>query len=86
MRLRAMIRAVVTVTLKGGVLDPQGKAIEHALASLGFSGVESVRQGKVFEIVLSGSDKAKARAALASMGEKLLANTVIEDFSVRLES
>lgn len=77
-----MVRARVTVTLKSGVLDPQGKAIEHALASLGFAGVASVRQGKVFDVELSGSDRARAEAALKAMGEKLLANTVIEDFAV----
>ncbi|MBK8457007.1 MAG: phosphoribosylformylglycinamidine synthase subunit PurS [Phyllobacteriaceae bacterium] len=79
-----MIKARVTVTLKNGVLDPQGKAIEHALATLGFAGVASVRQGKVFDVALDGVDKAQAEAALKAMGEKLLANTVIEDFSVAL--
>ncbi len=79
-----MIKARITVTLKNGVLDPQGKAIEHALATLGFDGVGSVRQGKVFDIVLEGSDAAKAEAELKAMGEKLLANTVIEDFSVEV--
>ncbi len=79
-----MIKARVTVTLKNGVLDPQGKAIEHALATLGFSGVASVRQGKVFDVVLDGADKAAAESALKAMGEKLLANTVIEDYSVSL--
>lgn len=77
-----MIKARVTVTLKNGVLDPQGKAIEHALATLGFSGVGQVRQGKVFDIVLDGTDRAKAEADLKAMGEKLLANTVIEDYTV----
>ena len=77
-----MIKARVTVTLKKGVLDPQGKAIEGALGSLGFSGVDSVRQGKVFDLVLAHDDKAKAEADLKAMCEKLLANTVIEDFSV----
>ncbi len=77
-----MIKARVTVTLKKGVLDPQGKAIEGALGSLGFSGVDSVRQGKVFDLVLNHDDKAKAEADLKAMCEKLLANTVIEDFSV----
>jgi phosphoribosylformylglycinamidine synthase len=79
-----MIKARITVTLKNGVLDPQGKAIEHALATLGFDGVGSVRQGKVFDIVLENSDAAKAEAELKAMGEKLLANTVIEDFSVEV--
>jgi phosphoribosylformylglycinamidine synthase len=78
------MKARVTVTLKTGVLDPQGKAIEGALASLGFGGVASVRQGKVFDIELAETDKAKAEAALKSMGEKLLANTVIENYRVEL--
>lgn len=77
-----MIKARVTVTLKNGVLDPQGKAIEHALEGLGFGGVGAVRQGKVFDIVLESADKAKAEADLKAMCEQLLANTVIEDYSV----
>jgi len=79
-----MIKARVTVTLKSGVLDPQGKAIEHALGGLGFSGVDQVRQGKVFDLELVGSDKAKAEADLKAMCEKLLANTVIEDYNIAL--
>lgn len=79
-----MIKARVTVTLKNGVLDPQGKAIEHALGGLGFSGVDSVRQGKVFDVVLETSDRSRAEAELKAMGEKLLANTVIEDFTVEV--
>ncbi len=79
-----MIRARVSVTLKSGVLDPQGKAIEGALASLGFAGVDSVRQGKVFDIELAETDRARAEAALKAMGERLLANTVIENFRVEL--
>ena len=79
-----MIKARVTVTLKNGVLDPQGKAIEHALGGLGFSGVDSIRQGKVFDVVLETSDRAKAEAVLRAMGEKLLANMVIEDFAVEV--
>lgn len=79
-----MIKARVTVTLKNGVLDPQGKAIEHALGGLGFSGVNSIRQGKVFDVVLETSDRAAAEAELKAMGEKLLANTVIEDFAVEV--
>ncbi|KAB2875305.1 MAG: phosphoribosylformylglycinamidine synthase subunit PurS [Bauldia sp.] len=78
------MKARVTVTLKEGVLDPQGKAIEHALGSLGFAGVGSVRQGKVFEIELAEGDPTRAKASLAAMCEKLLANTVIEDYSVEL--
>ena len=77
-----MIKARVTVTLKNGVLDPQGKAIEGALAALGFGGVGAVRQGKVFDIELEGSDRAKAEADLKAMCDRLLANTVIENYSV----
>jgi phosphoribosylformylglycinamidine synthase subunit PurS len=78
------VKAVVTVTLKSGVLDPQGKAIEGALASLGFGDVKGVRQGKVFEIEIGESDPARAAAELKDMAEKLLANTVIENFRVEL--
>jgi phosphoribosylformylglycinamidine synthase len=78
------MKARVTVTLKSGVLDPQGKAIEGALASLGFAGVSSVRQGKVFDIELAETDKARAEAALKAMCEKLLANTVIENYLVQI--
>jgi phosphoribosylformylglycinamidine synthase, purS protein len=80
-----MIKARVTVTLKNGVLDPQGKAIEGALASLGFDGVGHVRQGKVFDIDLDGVDRAKAEADLKAMCEKLLANTVIENYTIALD-
>jgi phosphoribosylformylglycinamidine synthase len=79
-----VIKARVTVTLKNGVLDPQGKAIEHALDSLGFSGVGSVRQGKVFDIEIEGSDRRKAEEDLKAMCDKLLANTVIEDFRAEI--
>ena len=78
------IKARVTVTLKNGVLDPQGKAIEGALGTLGFGGVNSVRQGKVFDVEIDGSDKDKAEAELKAMCEKLLANTVIENYSVAI--
>ena len=78
------MKARVTVTLKTGILDPQGKAIEGALKSLGVDGVASVRQGKVFDIELSGTDKAKAEAALKEAADKLLANTVIENYRVEL--
>ncbi|MDW6022675.1 phosphoribosylformylglycinamidine synthase subunit PurS [Mesorhizobium sp. BAC0120] len=81
-----MIKARVTVTLKNGVLDPQGKAIEHALAGLGFDGVGSVRQGKVFDIEIDGADKAKAEADLKAMCDRLLANTVIENYSISVAS
>jgi phosphoribosylformylglycinamidine synthase len=79
-----MIKARVTVTLKKGVLDPQGKAIEGALGTLGFDGVSSVRQGKVFDLVLGHDDRAMAEAELKAMCEKLLANLVIEDFSIEI--
>ncbi len=79
-----MIKARVTVTLKNGVLDPQGKAIEHALDTLGFGGIGHVRQGKVFDIELESANKAKAEADLKAMCDKLLANTVIEDYSIAL--
>jgi len=78
------MKARVFVTLKNGVLDPQGKAIEHALSGLGFDGVGQVRQGKVFDVELTGTDKTKAEADLKAMCDKLLANTVIENYSVTL--
>ena len=74
----------VHVTLKKGVLDPQGKAISHALTALGFDGVDDVRQGKYIELELAETDETKARAAAGDMCERLLANTVIEDYSVNL--
>jgi phosphoribosylformylglycinamidine synthase subunit PurS len=78
------MKAHIKVTLKSGVLDPQGKAIEGALGSLGFSGVESVRQGKYFEVELAEKDRAKAAAQVKAMCDKLIANTVIENYSVEL--
>ena len=81
-----MIKARVTVTLKTGVLDPQGKAIEGALGSLGFADVGAVRQGKVFDVELDHDDRARAERELAGMCEKLLANTVIEDYTVLIEN
>ena len=78
------MKARVDITLKTGVLDPQGKAIQHALGSLGFGGVEGVRQGKVIELELAETDPAKAEAALKDMCEKLLANTVIENYSIEV--
>jgi len=78
------MKARVTVTLKNGVLDPQGKAIQHALSALGFSGVNDVRQGKLIELDLSGTDADTARADLEAMCEKLLANTVIENYAIEL--
>lgn len=79
-----MIKARVTVTLKNGVLDPQGKAIEGALGTIGFTGVAAVRQGKVFDIELDHDDNARAEAELADMCGKLLANLVIEDYVVEI--
>ncbi len=79
------MKARVHVTLKSGVLDPQGKAIEHALGSLGFSGVGHVRQGKVIELDLVETDRAKAEASVDAMCKKLLANTVIENYAIELE-
>ncbi|MBB2751221.1 UNVERIFIED_ORG: phosphoribosylformylglycinamidine synthase [Rhizobium aethiopicum] len=80
-----MIKARVTVTLKNGVLDPQGKAIEGALGALGFSGVGHIRQGKVFDLELESTDKVKAEADLKAMCEKLLANTVIENYAISID-
>ena len=79
-----MIKARVTVTLKNGVLDPQGKAIEGALGALGFDGVGHVRQGKVFDLELQTEDRTKAESELKAMCDKLLANTVIEDYSIHI--
>ena len=78
------MKARITVTLKSGILDPQGKAIEGALKSLGIAGVASVRQGKVFDIELEGRDRKAARAALEQAADKLLANTLIENYDVKL--
>jgi len=78
------VKAKVHVTLKNGVLDPQGKAIQHTLASLGFDGVNGVRQGKFLELDLAENDAAAAKAALTEMCEKLLANTVIENYDIEL--
>jgi phosphoribosylformylglycinamidine synthase len=78
------MRARVTVTLKPGVLDPQGKAIEGALASLGFAGIGSVRQGKVFDIEVALADRATAETALKAMTEKLLANLVVEKYEIAI--
>jgi phosphoribosylformylglycinamidine synthase len=81
------VKALVYVTLKQDVLDPQGKAIAHACDSLGFDAVESVRQGKLFEVELSTPDEASARSVVDQVAEKLLANPVIEDYElVRIES
>lgn len=81
------MKAIVTVQLKPSVLDPQGKAIQHSLSSLGFAGVEDVRVGKVFRITLAetGQTKADVEAQLRQMCERLLANTVMETFSFTIE-
>jgi len=78
------MKALVKITLKNGVLDPQGKAIQNALAALGFTGVEEVRQGKYIEIRLAEANEAKARAAVEKMCQELLANTVIENYAYEL--
>lgn len=78
------MKARVHVMLKNGVLDPQGEAVRHALGSLGFDGVEGVRQGKVIELDLAGTDKAAAEATVTEMCEKLLANTVIESYTIEV--
>jgi phosphoribosylformylglycinamidine synthase len=80
------MKARVHVTLKPGVLDPQGKAIAGALASLGFDGVGEVRQGKVIDLEIDGADQAEARSRIEAMCRKLLANTVIEDYAIELEA
>jgi phosphoribosylformylglycinamidine synthase len=79
------VKARVHITLKNGVLDPQGKAIQHALGSLGFDGVDDVRQGKYIELDLSTTDKAAAEANVEEMCKKLLANMVIENYSIEIE-
>lgn len=78
------MKARVHVMLKDGVLDPQGEAVRHALATLGFSGVESVRQGKIIELDFAATDRAAAEAEVKIMCEKLLANTVIEKYSIEI--
>jgi phosphoribosylformylglycinamidine synthase subunit PurS len=78
------MKAQVTVTLKSGILDPQGKAIEGALKSLGVDGIASVRQGKVFDIEIADGDRAGVEAKLREAAEKLLANTVIENYRIQI--
>jgi phosphoribosylformylglycinamidine synthase len=78
------VKARIHITLKNGVLDPQGKAIQHALTGLGFDAVEDVRQGKYIEVELSEGDAAAARAQVSDMCEKLLANTVIENYDIEI--
>jgi phosphoribosylformylglycinamidine synthase subunit PurS len=80
------VKAVVTVMLKEGVLDPQGKAIGHALGTLGFTGVNDVRAGKVIVLDLAETDPARARSVAEEMARKLLANTVIESFWVAVQA
>jgi phosphoribosylformylglycinamidine synthase len=80
------MKARVFVTLKNGVLDPQGKAIGHALEGLGFGGIGEVRQGKVIDLELAETDEGKARADLDAMCQKLLANTVIEKYEIELKA
>ena len=78
------MKARIHVTLKSGVLDPQGKAIAHALGNLGFDGIGEVRQGKYIEIEIAETDKARARATVEQMCQKLLANTVIENYAIEI--
>jgi phosphoribosylformylglycinamidine synthase subunit PurS len=78
------MKARVTVTLKSGVLDPQGKAIEGALKSLGVEGIASVRQGKVFDIELDTADAGQAELSLKAACDRLLANTVVENYRVEI--
>ncbi|WP_107497976.1 phosphoribosylformylglycinamidine synthase subunit PurS [Thalassobius sp. I31.1] len=78
------MKARVHIMLKNGVLDPQGDAVRHALGALGFDGVDGVRQGKVIELDLAETDAAKAEASVKDMCEKLLANTVIESYTVEI--
>ena len=79
------MKAIVTIRLKTGVLDPQGKAIGHALENLGFNGVHEVRQGKVIELELDETDADKARSRVDAMCSQLLANTVIESYTIDIE-
>ena len=78
------MKARVHITLKTGVLDPQGKAIAHALGALGFDGVDDVRQGKYIEIDLKDTDPATAKSRVEQMCQRLLANTIVEDYKVEL--
>ncbi len=77
------MKILVDITLKNGVLDPQGKAIQHALGALGFEGIDGVRQGKVIELDLAETDRSTAEVTAKKMCEKLLANTVIENYTIR---
>lgn len=80
------MKAQIHITLKSGVLDPQGRAIQHALGVMGFGNVKDVRQGKFIEIELNESDPAAARASLEQICQKLLANTVIENYAIDLKA
>jgi len=80
------MKARIHITLKNGVLDPQGKAIEHALDGLGFDGVDNVRQGKFIELDVAETNEDAARRQVTKMCEKLLANMVIENFDIELEA
>jgi phosphoribosylformylglycinamidine synthase PurS subunit len=80
------VKAIVTVMLKNGVLDPQGRAIGHALNNLGFASVGAVRAGKVFELDLTETDPGRARAEAEDMARRLLANTIIESFQVSVDA
>lgn len=82
--MKAPLKARVTIMLKDGVLDPQGEAIRHALGGLGHTGVAGVRQGKLIELDLTATDPESARAEVAKMCEGLLANTVIEKYSIEI--
>jgi phosphoribosylformylglycinamidine synthase len=79
------VKANIKITLKAGVLDPQGKAIEHALKSLGFEGVNAVRQGKYIEVDLVETDEERAREQVDKICKNLLANTVIEKYAYEIE-
>ena len=78
------LKARVVVTLKAGVLDPQGKAIEGALKGLAIDGLKSVRQGKIFDIELDGADREAARRTLSEACERLLANTIVENYAIEI--
>ena len=80
------MKAKIHVTLKNGVLDPQGKAVNHALGSLGFEGVDDVRQGKYIEVDLAETNADKARESVDEMCRQLLANTVIENYDIEIEA
>ncbi|HEU4597604.1 MAG TPA: phosphoribosylformylglycinamidine synthase subunit PurS [Pyrinomonadaceae bacterium] len=80
------MKAKVYVTLKSGVLDPQGKAIQHSVELLGYGGIADVRQGKYFEVALEETDEARARETAERMAKDVLSNPVIEDYRVEIEA